>query len=174
MDFLKRFFQRKRPNPTKDWPIVEIPEPEINLDDIKLATLRFGDDFSRAQVLGRPDLFEGNEEAYCELIYTRVGFQVDFRAGRLAYIAFYIGPDQESESLKGLVYSKPHITGAGSLTSNVTEAKIVDWLGSPGDRDKTDEESVLFYPHREITMEFEFNAESCLKRWNLYPQRDAA
>jgi len=171
MTFLDRLMGRQ-PNPTHAWPIVELSQPEINLEDIRLHSLRFGDALNSAQCLGRPDTFRGSENDYCELLYARYGFQIDFDSGRFAYLAFYIGPDAKTSQLKGLEWSHPHITGAGNLTATITDSQITGWLGAAGDEEKDGNESTLFYPKGEITMEFEFNADGCLKRWNLYPQRE--
>lgn len=170
MSFFDRILGRE-PNPTQKWPIVELSHPDIDLEDICLGSLRFGDPLASAQCLGRPDVFRGTENGYCELLYARSGFQIDFDASSFVYLAFFIAPDKETATLPGLAFSQPHINGAGSLTSNITETQITGWLGSPGDEERDGNETVLFYPQGEVTMEFEMNSDGCLKRWNLYPQK---
>lgn len=173
MNLLKRIFGR-RPDPTIEWRAFIPPIPDFDLSAMQFGSLRFGDTFSAASFLGRPDKFEWTQGEYCQLLYASGGFQIDFDGGKFAYLAFFIGPDRHLPKHKALEFSKPRLRGCmpdGVSLSRANDRPQIERLfGSPVTADNDATETILFYRRRQITMEFEFDGQSGpLKRWNLYP-----
>jgi hypothetical protein len=159
----------RRPDPTWDWPI-EVPAvPDLDLSRMALGSLRFGDAVEAARGLGRPDRFRWKDGGYCELLYARAGFQLDFEDGRLCYMAFFIGADADGPSHPALSPSEPRIRGESPLTAETGKDDLQRRFGPPGSEDSDDDETVLYYRRDRVTMEFELDGMGHLKRWNLYP-----
>lgn len=158
-------------DPTADWPGMDLNAPGVDLSNMSFGPLRFGDDLEAAQALGRPDRFTGNRAKYCELLYARCGFQIDFEKGRFCYLAFFIGQDEHQPKHPALIFSQPKLAEDVKLTQGTRIADIKNLFGDPVSENVDSDETILFYMHNGITMEFELTNSGHLKRWNLYPKK---
>ncbi|MES2996492.1 MAG: hypothetical protein V4733_06750 [Verrucomicrobiota bacterium] len=154
------------PDPTADWPRLSPPAPAIEHDGA-IGNLRFGDDLTAAQSFGRPEHFHWMRPDYCQLLYAGQGFQLEFDAGRFAYAAFLVGPDEFLPDSQSLVFSTPRVD-SHVLSRATTVQQIETMFGPPDSADRDDEETVLAYRGRNVTLEFEFAATEMLKRVNAY------
>src|SRR6185369_17404690 len=113
----------RRPDPTKDWPL-EPPLP-AGFDFARRAfgSLGFGDRLEAARFLGRPDSFEWREPGYCELLYARSGFQIDFEDGRFAFLAFFLGSDAHLPSHPEMRFSQPKLGEGIQLAAETSRAQ---------------------------------------------------
>src|SRR5262245_11299033 len=153
------------PDLTADWPQASGPTPAIDCARESIGGLRFGDDLELARKFGRPDRFRWTQPDYCELLYAPAGFQIDFEARRLAYAAFFVGPDEHVPSVPAMSFSSLQVDS--TLVSRETSSKQIEAaFGRPSSQDVDAEESVLFYPRGKLTLEFEFSAAGMLKRVN--------
>ena len=164
----------RHPDPTTDWGAFRLPIPDFDVATMRFGALRFGDAIEAAAFLGRPDTLQWPQAEYCELLYARGGFQIDFDRGKFAYAAFLLGPDAFLPKHEALRFSQPRIVGCtpdALCLSHDTDRKILERLfGSPASVDADDRETILYYSRQEITMEFEMDGHTGrLKRWNLYP-----
>lgn len=173
MRILDRLFGR-RADPTKDWPAEEGEAPECDLSRMAFGPLCFGSPIEAARCFGRPDRFRWKTGDYCELLYARAGFQLDFEEGRLAYVAFFIGEDESSSLHPTAATAQPRIRGGARLTSQVGRQELLDYFGVPVSEESSDDEAILYYGRGVVTMECELDANGHLKRWNLYPSNDVA
>jgi len=142
---------------------------------MRFGSLRFGDGLDAAAFLGRPDEFEWTLPEYCELLYASGGFQIEFEKGRLAYIAFFIGPDDLLPTHRALAFSEPLVHGRAPetirLSRDCDRSVLERMFGAPDSVDTDCDETILYYTRQNVTMEFEINGKTGqLKRWNLYPQ----
>jgi hypothetical protein len=161
-------------DPTLKWGSFTLPIPDVDMTKMAFGTLRFGDEFTAAAFLGRPDRCKWTQPEYCELLYASGGFQVDYDRGRFAYIAFFIGPDKFLSKHRALEFSKPRLHGcvpAGIRLSRDTNRALLEQLfGAANSVDTEPRETILCYTRQGIVMEFEMDGKTGrLKRWNLYP-----
>jgi len=174
MNILDRLFGR-RPDPTAGWGTSQQPIPDFDLSQMRFGSLRFGDGIEAASFLGRPDRFAWTQADYCELLYARGGFQLDFDKGRFAYLAFFIGPDKFVPTHEGFEFSQPRLRGCAQdgarLSREMDQPALERLVNAPDSADSDAAETILYYTRQGITMEFEMDGKSGrLKRWNLYPK----
>jgi len=160
----------RRPDPTEGWPQISLSAPDIDSSQGGIGPLRFGDELATAHLFGRPDIFRWIQPDYCEMVYTRAGFQIDFDKGRMAYAAFFLGPD--SHLLAGASFSAPRLDSSSRLSRDIQLKQIETVFGHPKSRDTDAEEIILFYEKNGLTIEFEATATGELKRLNVYPTTD--
>ena len=165
----------RRPDPTKNWKDYHPPMPDLDLSKMRFGPLGFGEDFDAAAFLGRPDRFQWTLDNYCELLYASSGFQIDYDAGRFAYLAFFIAPDEHLAKHKDLRFSKPRVLGfspeGNLITQDYTREMLQERFGPAESTDAEPEETILYYSRQGVTMEFELDGKNGrLKRWNLYPK----
>lgn len=161
----------RRPNPTEHWPRVSMPAPDINLSQGTIGPLRFGDDLASANVFGRPDMFRWTQSDYCQLVYAGAGFQIDFDSGKLACAAFFVGPDTHLPV--GASFSKPRFFPSARFSKDTSQKEIEAVFGAPKSRDCDDDEILLFYEVKALTIEFECTPAGLLKRSNIYPTEES-
>ncbi|PKN30460.1 MAG: hypothetical protein CVU64_03280 [Deltaproteobacteria bacterium HGW-Deltaproteobacteria-21] len=169
MGFVDRILGR-RADPTEAWLVYEDEPPSVDLSKMAFGPLRFGAELQEAQFLGKPDSFKWSCKNYCELLYARRGFQIDFENGKLCYLAFFIGQDDCLPKHPALKLSKPQIRGGVKLTQETCVDDLRKAIGPAESADADDEETILTYCRSGITLEFEVNTKGLLKRWNLYPR----
>jgi hypothetical protein len=134
--------------------------------------LRFGSLFDQAQVFGRPESFRRHSEQYCELLYSAAGFQIDYEQGKLAYVAYFIGPDTHLPA-EQVVFCTPKLSSGLLLTRSTSEQELTASLGKPASVDRDSDETVLCYKCGMLTLEFELSGAGELKRLNAYPTKTA-
>lgn len=152
------------------WPLSTLIEPPP-FDSARgtFGPFGFGDPLEHARVLGRPDRFSSGPRGYCELLYARAGFQIDFDNDRLAYVAFFVAADEYLPTSAPVVFAQP-ILDSHRLSSASSLRHVETLLGSPKTRDdEDDDETILSYEKNGLTIEFEFAANDHLKRLNIYP-----
>ena len=159
-------------NPTERWMDGSAIAPPFDWSLLRFGPISFGDPLAAAEPLGKPDTFRWTQPGYCELLYARAGFQIDFDRGCFAYLAYFIGPDLTGPVHPDLQFSTPSLDDEVALTRDVHMDDLKARLGPPVSEDGDAEETVLFYVGGGVVLEFEFDAEGRLKRWNLYPERD--
>jgi hypothetical protein len=174
MNLLDRLLGR-RADPTLNWEAFSRPIPDFDLATMRFGSLRFGDGFDAAAFLGRPDRFTWTQSDYCELLYASDGFQIDYDKSRFAYLAFFIGPDDNLPMCRALEFSKPRLrscTPDGVRLSRDADRALLERLfGAADSVDTEPREAILYYTRDGVTMEFEMDGNSGrLKRWNLYPK----
>lgn len=169
---LKSLFTRlvKGSDPTALWPRVSVSTPELHLRDPAVGSLRFGSPIDEAYVFGRPDQFARGKQHYCRLLYEAAGFQIDYDQDRLAYVAYFIAADEYLPS-GNILFCKPKLSAEFQATSATTQHEIVAYLGEPSSIDNDSDETVLFYEHESLTLEFELATNGNLKRVNAYPNQ---
>ncbi len=158
-------------DPTESWPESTTTTPPFDWSTLRFGPITFGDALSAAESLGRPDRFRWTQPGYCELLYTRAGFQIDFDRGGFAYLAYFIGPDEAGPEHPDMTYCTPALDEDLALTRDLSLTELKQRLGPPVSEDSDDNETVLFYAGGGIVIEFEFDREGRLKRCNLYPER---
>lgn len=157
-------------DPTESWAPSDGRLPVIALPD-RVGPLGWGDPLEAAAPLGRPDHFRWTQPGYCELLYARAGYQLGFDRGGFSYLACFIGPDPNRVEHPDMQYATPALDDALALTRDTRLEDLRSHLGPPASEDEGDAETVLFYVTDGLVLEFEFDAEQRLKRWNLYPER---
>ena len=160
----------RRPDPTKDWPQLSNAPTGFDLSRRTFGSLAFGDGFESARQFGKPDKFEWIRPGYCTLLYARSGFQIDFEDGRFSYIAFLLGPDMYLPAHPQLAFSEPWLCDRLQLSSATNQLQIKNYFGAPESEDVDSDETILFYSHNNMTIEFEFTPTDSLKRCNLFPK----
>ena len=161
----------RRVDPTAAWPVRDYDVPAVDLSRMPFGALRFGASLQEALYFGRPESFSWSRKDYCELLYARGGFQLDFERGNLSYVAFFVGQDACLPDHPALSFTKPRIKGGGQLTQETRKDDLQKLFGSIESEDVDSEETILTFLRSGVTLEFELNAEGYLKRWNLFPKR---
>lgn len=157
---------------TKDWSILEFEMPDFDLSDLSFGPLHFGCELSLAHAFGRPDLFHWRGSDYCELVYARHGFQIDFEGEKLRYIAFFIGPDSCLPELPSMVFSQPRLKKVAQFTQQTTNEELTELFGEAKSEDFDSDEIILTFVRSGLALEFELTSEGFLKRWNIFPDQD--
>jgi hypothetical protein len=168
---LERLLSKLRPtlpDPTREWPRTGIATPSVDTRRGTVGSLQLGSEMAVARVWGRPDSLRWTQPGYCELVYAAAGFQVDFDAGRLAYVAFFIADDASLPTKTPVAFSSPIVDGT-RLTSGMSATRIEGLFGPPDVNDRDETEWVLTYVRGPVTTEFEGSAAGTLKRVNVYP-----
>ncbi len=164
-----------RVDPSRDWEEFKLPLPDFDVGKMRFGALALGAPLESAAFLGRPDRLRWTEMDYFEMLYAAGGFQADVEGGRIAYLAFFIGPDEFLPAHRPLAFSRPRLVGAGEggaevvLSPDVGRERLEALLGPPASVDTDDDETVVYYSREGVTMEFELAPDGKLKRWNLYP-----
>jgi hypothetical protein len=158
-------------DPTRDWPAGPAGAPPFDWSLLRFGPICFGDVLECAQPLGRPDVFRWTQPGYCELLYARAGFQINFDRGCFAYLAYFIAPDTTGPVHTNMQYSTPALDDEVALTRDILIADLKARLGPPLSEDVSGDETVLFYVGGGVVLEFAFDGAGHLKRWNLYPER---
>ncbi len=176
IEALQRLFGN-RSDPTANWGPFHLPTPDFNIASMTFGALRFGEEFQAASFLGRPDHFQWTMPKYCELLYALGGFQLDFKDGKFAYAAFFLGPDRHLPKHRNLQFSKPCLRGfipdGLHLSPDLVRSDIAKFFGQPKTVDEDADETILFYERQSVTMEFELDGKhERLKRWNVYPTKE--
>lgn len=166
---LKERLRSAAGDPTETWPPASADVPAIDWSELRFGPIAFGDPLECAAGLGRPDRFRWTQPGYCELLYARSGFQIDFDRGRFAYLAWFIGPDPANPQHDAMNFGTPTLDEDFALTRDTHIEQVRARLGPATSEDVDDHETVLFYTGGGIVLEFEFDADGRLKRWNLYP-----
>ncbi len=156
---------------TKDWPVLEFELPEFDLKDLSFGPVHFGCEFDLAHAFGKPDRFKWVGRNYCELLYARYGFQIDFEDGRLRYIAFFIGPDESSPSHPRMAFSKPWLKKTVQFTDQTRAGDLKRVFGEAGSEDFDSDEIVITFFRSGLSLEFELTEKAFLKRWNIFPEQ---
>jgi hypothetical protein len=157
------------PDPTQAWPVVRLATtPVLDIDGGLVGSLRFGCPLEEARrVFGKPTRFRRNGRRYGQLLYAGAGFQIDFDEGRLAYVAYFIGPD-ECLPDPSVVFCRPTLASGLTLGPAFGRAEIDRAFGGASvDQDAT--ETVFTWRASAVTVEIELDAAGLLKRLNAFP-----
>lgn len=159
-------------DPTKDWPVLEFELPDFDLKDLSFGPLHFGCELDLAHAFGRPDKFRWSGRNYCELLYARYGFQIDFEDSRLRYIAFFIGPDVHLPDHSQMAFSRPWLKRIAQFTPNTTADELRKIFGEASSEDFDSDEIVMTFARSGLLLEFELTQKAFLKRWNIFPEME--
>ncbi|SRR6266849_981792 len=145
-------------NPTREWPVVSGPAPDLNRITLQFDALRFGAPLASARFLGRPDAFHwlSRIRNECELVYARKGLQLRFAKGGLDQIMFLIGT------------ARPTAPDGTPLTSEIDKDRIVALFGEP-DPKGSDDETLQVFHGQGVISDFDIDEGGHLIRWTLYP-----
>ena len=159
---------RRHPDPTQDWPVALPDTPPLDLRRGTVGPIRFGDPLQSACVFGRPDCCRLVRAGYFELVYAGAGFQIDFEDGRLAYAAFFLGPEGDGTGPEGLRSATLQLDGQ-RLSGHTALAHLAESWGPASTEERDDEEIVVWYLRSGFTVELEARPDGLLKRVNAYP-----
>jgi hypothetical protein len=155
-------------DPTRSWPEVPGPAPELSRITMQLEGLRFGDPIESARSLGRPDRFEWRSRVKkdCDLVYARKGLRLRFTRGHLSEVGFLIAPG--SSDLPGFAPSRPLAPDGTRLGPEADRARIVALFGQP-DPGGSDQTVLQVFHQRGVASDFFLDEQGHLKEWALYP-----
>lgn len=178
MRLLDHIFGKKPtnpPDPTVDWPDLQVVELTLVPYEGRLSDLKFGAPIEHAKAFGKPSRFRWVQNDYCELIYARQGFQIDFDGGRFQYLSFFMDRHEaESDIAGGFELALVGIQLAGGRSGQIcreSRREVIDgYFGSVARIDSDNDETILYYEVAGLTMEFEMHPKhGTLMRWNIYP-----
>lgn len=174
MNFLKRLFGAQSA-PTVSWPVLPPATPLLDLSKEMAGPLRFNTPFNEAQVFGRPDECIGNPAKNGHLHYVRAGFSLEYEAGLLVFVTYFIGPDEFAPKHDGLIHSRPQIVvpnrPAGEIHVDSTAEDLVAVFGPPESAEVEEDESVLTWSFGNLTVEAELGAQARMRRLNVFLTR---
>ena len=159
----------RRIDPTASWPVIDFHLPVIDLKKMTFGNLQFAADLQDAACFGRPGRLSWTSKHDCELLYARQGFQLEFAAGQLCYLAFFIAADALLPAHPAMRYSQPELSDTIKLTHATTAADLTRMLGPVDFEDADTEETILLYSRQKVQLEFEMNERGFLKRFNMFP-----
>jgi hypothetical protein len=162
-----------RRDPTAAWPESRALTPIIDLTDVRIGSLRFGDPLEAAAWLGRPARFIWRGKDACTLEYMQGGCQLEFSDGAFEYLAFLLGPDPYVPDPPPRQYARPRVRGTFEieLTPAAGEGVLADLLGPVESADRDAYETILVWNRRGVTLEFEIDEHGALKRFNAFPEK---
>ncbi len=179
MSLLDRIFGKKvatPPDPTVNWPASVVRVLPLAPYEGQYGDLKFGAPIDAARSLGKPSRFRWIQNDYCELLYARAGFQIDFEGDRFAYIAFFTDRHVAEPDVEGgfdLAVVDLRLPGNKSIqfSRESTRDVIEKYFGNSTRTDTDDDETILTYEFSGLTMELEMNpTRATLMRLNLYPK----
>jgi hypothetical protein len=154
-------------DPTREWPVVAGPAPDVNRALMQLDQLRFGDPLDSARFLGRPDAFEwvSRRRKDYDLIHARKGLRLRFKDGRFVELEFYIGP--RSCEHPAFAAARPKAPDGTTLTPEIDKKRIGELFGEPDPKGSDDEVLQVF--HTNVASDFFLDETGHLESWALYP-----
>ena len=158
----------RHPDPTQDWPVALPETPPLDLRRGMVGPIRFGDPLQSACVFGRPDRCRTVRAGYLELAYAGAGFQIDFEDGRLAYAAYFLGPEGAGTGPGGPRLTTLQVDGQ-RLSGHTALAHLAECWGPASTEERDEEEIVVWYLRSGFTVELEARPDGLLKRVNAYP-----
>jgi len=174
MNFLKSLFGAKA-TPTDSWPIFPPATPMLDLAKETAGPLRFNTPFTEAQVFGRPDECRGNPAKNGHLDYVRAGFSLEYEAGLLVFVTYFIGPDEFAPKHEALIHSRPQILAPnrppGEIHADSTAEDLVAVFGPPESAEVEENESILTWSFGNLTVEAELGDQAHMRRLNVFLTR---
>jgi hypothetical protein len=154
-------------DPTRKWPVVPGPAPDLNRTLMQLDSLRFGDTLERAHFLGRPDRIQWHNRLRksCDLFYAQKGLRLRFVADRLTEWTFLIGPNCSADS--AFVPARPKAPDGTRLSAETDRSRIVQLFGEP-DPGGSDDTCLQIF-HGNVASDFRLDNDGHLDEWVLYP-----
>ncbi len=177
MSYLNRLLGKKStpPDPTLDWPTYQDIERIVIPHEGRFGDLKFGDSIDLAKSFGKPSKVRWIEDTYCTLNYSQAGFQLDFEHQSLVYFALFANrPINDQEFNNDFNLTIIHLQLADGKTAHISKeskrSDIEELFGKPTSIDFDDDETILYYNYKTLTVEFELQAnDGVLMRMNLYP-----
>jgi hypothetical protein len=156
-------------DPTRTWPVVAGPAPDVNRTSMQLDALRFGAPIESAHVLGKPEKFHWNNrlKKECELLYARKGLRLRFGDGRLREVTFLIGP--ESSDHPDFTPAQPTAPDGTRLNAQTTRDRIEALFG-PADPGGSDETTLQIFHRNGVASDFDLDQQGQLIEWSIYPE----
>jgi hypothetical protein len=171
MNFLKRLFGLSD-DPTAEWPVLNPAAPPFDVRTRHIGPLPFGSPVADAVIFGRPDYFTGHPTNCAALIYAQSGFSLDYEEGRLVFVTYFVGPNEFAGRRAIAGASRPTVISALGASHEIyfdcPAETLTAALGTPGSAELEEEESILEWEIAELTVEAELNAQSQVKRLNLF------
>jgi hypothetical protein len=154
-------------DPTREWPMVAGPAPDLNSSLLPFDSLRFGDPLTSARFLGRPEQFQWHSRSAKEydLVYARKGLRLGFRGDRLGEIEYFIGP--HASVLPAFAPARPRAPDGTRLTPDMDRDRIVAVFGEPDPKGSDD--GCLQIHHGRVSSDFILDDAGRLETWVLYP-----
>jgi hypothetical protein len=155
-------------DPTRSWPVVAGPAPELNRMLLQFDALRFGAPVEAARFLGKPDQFHWHNRIHkdCELLYAAKGLRLRFRQDRLRDVRFLIGAG--SCDHPAFRAAHPMAPDGTRLTPQITRETIEGIFGAP-DPQGSDETCLQIFHRNGIASDFNLDEQGQLIEWALYP-----
>lgn len=177
MSFLNRLLGIKTtpPDPTLDWPNYQNIERMVVPHEGQFGDLKFGDSISLAKSFGKPLKVRWIDNTYCALYYSQAGFQLDFENGSLVYFALFANrpvddPEFVNDFNPAIIHLQLVDGNLARLSKDSKRSNIEAIFGKPSNIDFDDDESILYYKDKKLTMEFELQAnDGVLMRMNFFP-----
>jgi len=155
-------------DPTRSWPVVAGPAPDLNRMLLQFDALRFGAPIESARLLGRPDAVNWTNRLHkkCEFLYAGKGLRLRFNEGKLCEVTFLIARDPSEDAAFTPV--QPSAPDGTRLDGQIGKDQIVAIFGPP-DPGGSDDETLQIFHKNGVISDFDFNQEGRLIRWSLYP-----
>ena len=146
-------------DPTRDWPVVSGPAPDLNGKTLQIDALPFGGPPESARFLGRPNQVEWHSRMQkdFELLYTEKRLRLRFREGKLSDVAYLVADG-----------AQPTAPDGEPLTSAADRDEIVKRFGEPDPRG-SDETCLQVFHGCGVISDFYLDDNGRLKEWILYP-----
>jgi hypothetical protein len=163
---------RKQKHPSLSWGPTLHKLPEYDISSRTFGSLHLSDTIDAAEFLGKPESATEVRKNYYSLLYSNLGFVAEFEINKLTYLGFIIAPDAHEPSSRNLVYCSPILTEDGDVKIQLSDSTTVDEItahfGTPTSSDDDGEEIIVTFIDGLFTMEFEFDSNRRLKRWNTF------
>jgi hypothetical protein len=171
--FWKKLAEPPAIDPTDGWPTSDGTVPVVDIGNGLVGGMAFGSPLQNARLFGKPFTCRRGADGYLALLYTHVGFQLDYEKGRLAYAAYFLAPDPFQPVIQDLRFCEPQLSNGVGLSGETTRNRLEQLFGAPSSIDNEDADDVILnYGVKGVIHEFELNAGNKLKRWNLYPETE--
>lgn len=156
-------------DPTREWPVVPGPAPELNRVLMQFDALRFGNAVESARFLGRPDRFHWKNPIRkdCELLYASKGMLLIFSEGRLDQVRFLLGPATCDHP--AFVPAQPSAPDGTRLGQQTGKDEIVALFGEP-DPDGSEDDCLQIFHGNGVASDFELDEEGHLVEWAIYSE----
>ncbi len=155
-------------DPTRDWPVVAGPAPDVNRVLMQFDALRFGAPIESAKVLGRPDKFHWDNMVHrdCDLLYASKGLRLRFQEGKLREVRFLIGA--ESSDHPEFAPAQPMAPDGTRLTAQTSKDQIQAVFG-PADPGGSDDTCLQIFHRNGVASDFDLDQQGQLTEWAIYP-----
>ena len=148
------------------WPPAGNRVLRFNWRDLTLDGMRCGASLGSVAIWGRPEHIALSGDRLLQITYPERGLALEFENESLVYIGFEFSADHPQRRLPvDLLHAEMTFFSAATELADIRRL-----AGEPARIEQDESKTVLQYRRLQHVLEFEFNRNGTLRRFNLFPE----